>query len=366
MLNNFKSKITIGEAEPGVDERGGLPSASGLSRVAACPGSFQMESKSEVTDTSSPAAERGTRVHGVMEGLDIELSPDEELVAKEMMDYDTVLLDCAELIREVRMWYEWTDGERMFSGKIDVGGIDRVTGNTVLVNYKTGQGQEKVEGNWQAMAESLLFHRLFGNEGKSVVYSFNQPESPHGKVKTGTFTEEDLAAFEKKILSALHQSKADNPPLMPSESACRWCKGASICPAANWRVEDASNDGSKPLSKMSTENRSAVLTRQEAAFTLAKSIWDQRKAEARTLLEKNSGGIPGWGLRQGRTITKVNDVLRAYRAAMEKGISEEDFFGSCSISLTKLKGLFGDSKMVEDKLDGAISTSRTMGSIIKK
>lgn len=362
----INGKVTIGKAEPGEDERGGLPSASGLARVAACPGSFKMEAKSGVVDTSSPAAERGTRIHAMMEGLEVELSPEERLVAKEMMDYDSVLLDCNDLIREVRMWYEWTDGERMFSGKIDVGGIDRATGNTVLVNYKTGQGQAKVEGNWQAMAESLLFHRMVGTEGKDVVYSFNQPESPHGKVKTGTFTEEDLAAFEKQILSALHKSTADNPPLMPSESACRWCKAVSVCPAANWRIEDASHEENKPLGEMSTENRAAVLVKQEAAFTLAKSIWEQRKDEARVLLENNSNSIPGWGVRRGRTITKVDDVLLAYNAAMGQGISEEDFFGSCSISLTKLKGLFGDSKLVEDKLGKAITTSRAVGSIVKK
>ena len=135
----INGKVTIGKAEPGEAERGGLPSASGLARVAACPGSFKMEAKSGVVDTSSPAAERGTRIHAMMEGLEVELSPEERLVAKEMMDYDSVLLDCNDLIREVRMWYEWTDGERMFSGKIDVGGIDRATGNTVLVNYKTAK-----------------------------------------------------------------------------------------------------------------------------------------------------------------------------------------------------------------------------------
>ncbi len=362
MINGI---VTVAKEEPGVDERGGLPSASGLARVAACPGSFQMEAKAGNVDTSSPAAERGTRVHARMEGLDVDLTPEEALVAKEMKDFDAVLLDCEELIREVRLWYEWKDGERLFSGKIDVGGIDNLTGNTVLVNYKTGQGQEKAEGNWQAMAEALLFHRFYGNEGKSVIYSFNQPESPHAKVVSGTFTEEDLAAFEKSILSALFQSKAENPPLMPSESACKWCRAVAICPAASWRMEDANTDDNRTLAELPPADRAAVLTKAHSAERLIKSAWDKRKAEARELISNNSAAIPGWRLRRGKSISKVSSVQEAWAAATAMGVSDDDFFGACSVSLSKLKGVAGDSENLENILGSAITSSRTQDSLIK-
>lgn len=361
----IKGTVSVGRDEPGVDERGGLPSASKLSRVADCPGSHQLEQRVTFKEKSSPAAERGTRVHARMEGLEVDLLPDEELVAKEMADYDDILLDCDELIREVRLWYSWSDGERLFSGKIDVGGIDKMSGNTVLVNYKTGQGQEKVDGNWQAMAEALLFHKFYGNEGKDVVYTFNQPESPYSKVVSGTFTEGDLASFEKKILQALFLSKADDPPLIPSESACKWCRAVAICPAASWRIEDANAEDNKPLSSMSPEDRSATLAKLHAAEKLVSAAWDSRKQEARELMGNNSSAIPGWKLRRGKTISKVESVMEAFDLASTQGVSPEKFFGACNLSLSKFKSLFGDSRIVEEELGGAITTSRSQDSLVK-
>lgn len=362
MINGI---VTVAKEEQGVDERGGLPSASGLSRVAACPGSFQMESKAGSVDTSSPAAERGTRIHARMEGDDIELIPEEELVAKEMAEYDDILLDCDELIREVRLWYSWSDGEKLFSGKIDVGGIDKVTGNTVLVNYKTGRGQETVEGNWQAMAESLLFHKFYGNKGKDVVYTFNQPESIFNKVVSGTFTEADLHKFERKILAALHRSKTHNPPLMPSEFACKWCKAVAICPAARWKVSDATDDDSTPLAELKPADRTAVLERIQAAEKLVSESWQKRKKEARDLISNNSSAIPGWQLRKGRNIQKIDSVQDVYKNLAELGVTTEEFFGACSISYSKLKGLVGDANLLDEKLGGAIKQSRVKDSLIK-
>jgi len=361
----IQGRITVAKEEPGVDERGGLPSASGLSRVAACPGSHKLEAKVTTKDKSSAAAERGTRVHARMEGLEVELLPDEELVAKEMADYDDILLDCDELIREVRLWYSWKDGDRLFSGKIDVGGIDKVSGDTVLVNYKTGQGQEKVEGNWQAMAEALLFHKFYGNAGKDVVYTFNQPESPYNKVVSGRFTEKDLMVFEKKILSALFLSKADNPALYPSESACKWCRAIAICPAASWRVNDACGDDNKSLAEMAPADRANTLMRLQAAEKLVKSAWDTRKEEARDLISNNSTAIPGWNLRRGRTISKLASTEAAYRFAQEQGISDEDFFGACTMSLTKLNALVGDKQVVADALGDSITQNQSADSLVK-
>jgi hypothetical protein len=367
------SKIVVDDPPLTGDERMGLPSASGLYRLALCPGSHKMSQKAP-PESTSPAAERGTRVHERMEGGDIELSPEEELVAKEMEEFDTVLLDtCDTLIREVRLWYQWDDGDRLFSGKLDVGGIDKVNGDTVLVNYKTGLGQEAVAGNWQAMAESLLFHRYLGTPGKNIVYSFNQPESLHGKAISATFTEGDLAAFEKKILSVVAASRADNPPLMPSMEACKWCKAISICPAASWKVEDSAGELDKPLAELTPENRSAVLHRVREAAAMAEGIWNQRKAEARELLSNSSASIPGYGLKKGRRIHKLTDAKQAFDLSNSLGIPEEDFFGACSISYSKYRTLtsraakaLDGEEFMEQNLGDVITVTSAADSIIKK
>lgn len=356
------SKVIVDDPVPAGDERMGLPSASGIHRLASCPGSHRMSGKAP-PEPASPYAERGTRVHERMEGKDVELSPEEALVAKEMQDFDAVLLEtCDTLVREIRLWYEWDDGDRLFSGKIDVGGIDKLNGNTVLVNYKTGLGQESVEGNWQAMTESLLFHRYIGTPGKSVVYSFNQPESQYGKAISATFTEADLALFEKKILKVVAAARADNPPLMPSLDSCKWCKAISICPAASWRVEDSMGELDKPLSELTPENRAAVLYRAREASSMVENIWNQRKAEARELLANSSTSIPGFGLKKGRKISKLTDAKKAFDLAKSLGITDEEFFASCSISYSKYRTL---ASTAAKALDGEDFMEQQLGDVIK-
>jgi len=325
------------------DERHGLPSASGVARLGLCPGSWTLEQKAP-PELPSPLAERGTRIHARMEGAEVELSPEEELVAKEMADFDGVLFDCSTVIREVRLWYKWEGKEELFSGKLDAFCIEEKTGDGVLVNYKTGRGQQSAHGNWQAMAESLLFFKEYGKPGMKVKYHFVQPESIFGKVVLAVFTEEDLMEFERKILKAISDSKADDPQLRPSEEACRWCKAVSICPAANWRVSDASDVTNKTLAELNGASRAAVLDKTKEAAGLADRMWKSRQVEARTLLANDSASIPGYGTRKGREITKISDSRLAYEAAKELGVSDKDFFSSCNVSYSKF------AKVVLDKV----------------
>ena len=58
------------------DTRRGLPSASAMDRLEACPASFH--ASKDLPDSSSEDAESGTRIHKALETGDTsELSPDE-------------------------------------------------------------------------------------------------------------------------------------------------------------------------------------------------------------------------------------------------------------------------------------------------
>ena len=57
------SLLTVSKTE---DVRGGKPSASGMQRLALCPGSWQAEAKCPPSE-DSPDANMGTRLHKCME-----------------------------------------------------------------------------------------------------------------------------------------------------------------------------------------------------------------------------------------------------------------------------------------------------------
>tara|TARA_R100000458_G_C8270441_1_gene245201 strand:+ start:1139 stop:2239 length:1101 start_codon:yes stop_codon:yes gene_type:complete len=354
--------------EQEADERGGKPSASGIFRIALCPGSFQMESQA-APQPSSAIAERGTRIHAYMEGDDVDLSEEEQSVANELKDFDSLILhDCEKLIREVRMWYVWEDGEKLFSGKLDVGGIDKLTGESVVINYKTGMGQEDAKNNWQAMAESVLFHDHY-NPGKPVRYCFVQPESPYGKMVCHVFTLVELAAARKKLLKAISLSNSSNAKLYPSEKACKWCDAVSFCKAASWTVDNALGDDAGPLADLEAPDRANILATLKEAKEKAVAAYDSRAEEARQLLAEDSTSITGWKIRSGRTISRVSSIEKAFAVAREAGVSTEEFLKACSVTTGRFKKLVGDRGAVSDVLlkpghEDVISTTQSKPSLM--
>ena len=351
------------------DERGGKPSASGLSRLALCPGSFQMESKAP-PQPSSPIAERGTRIHAYMEGDEVALSDEEQAVADELKEFDSILLhDCDPIIREERMWYVWEDGEKLFSGKLDVGGIDTVTGESVVINYKTGMGQESAECNWQAMAESVLFHDHH-NPGKPVRYCFVQPESPYGKMVCHVFDLDELAKARRSLLRIVSLGSSEQAQLYPSEKACKWCDAVTFCMAASWRVDNALGDDAGPLKDMSPSDRAGVMAKLKEAKEKSVAAYDSRVEEARPLLQEDAAAITGWRVKSGRTISKVSNTAKAFAVAREAGVSTEEFLKSCSVTTGRFRKLVGDKASVSDILsqpeyEDVVATTQAKPSLMR-
>lgn len=351
------------------DERGGKPSASGLSRLALCPGSFQMESQAP-PQPSSPMAERGTRIHAHMEGDDVVLSPEEQVVADELKEFDSILLhDCDPIIREERMWYVWSDGDKLFSGKLDVGGIDKLNGESVVINYKTGMGQENAKGNWQAMAESVLFHDHH-NPGYPVRYCFAQPESPYGKLVCHVFSLEELASARRKLLRIVSLGSSKHAQLYPSEKACKWCDAVSFCKAASWRVDNALGDDAGPLEDMSPSDRAGVMSKLKEAKDKTVAAYDSRAAEARELLQKDTAAITGWKVKSGRSISRVSSTSKAFAVARKAGVSTEEFLKSCSVTTGRYKKLVGDKGTIGEMLsqaeyDAVVATTQAKPSLMR-
>ena len=124
-----------------MDERQGLPSASGMQRLFLCPGSWNAERKCPVDEESDDAA-LGTMLHAHMEqGTMPEDSEDAEAVA---WCHEMEIYLCE---KHLGMKKDWTDvqtlretrlfeRDRLFSGKPDMVAVwDR---KAFVVDYKFG------------------------------------------------------------------------------------------------------------------------------------------------------------------------------------------------------------------------------------
>ena len=235
-----------------------------------CPLLYRFRAVDRLTGPSSPAAARGTLVHGVLESLfDLpahERTPERavELVAprwRAMVEIEPALADLAEVpgLGEdrwfaeagdlVRRWFELEDPTRLepadrelyvevaVDGLVLRGYIDRLdiapTGEVRIVDYKTGRSPgERFEGGalFQLRFYALVLWRLRGTvpDLLQLVYLGD------GRILRHVPDEADLRAVErnvKAVWAAIERAAGTGDWRPRPSSSCRWCDFQNLCPA---------------------------------------------------------------------------------------------------------------------------------------
>ena len=219
------------------DPRLGLPSASSMARVMACPGSVNAERGLVELKTDS-ITESGTAIHESLHTGDEESLGMTEREIKERLS--ALELDATRKwasdghlgsmmnpkpIREQRFWLRKDNLEAAMSGQPDyvVLGIRSMLG----LNFKTGYADSTPsEINWQCRAELV------------VVWS-NNPHVEHARwgiaasrlsttLDTTDYERSDYNRFKYQILDACWKAEQPDAPRVPG-SHCRWCKARGLC-----------------------------------------------------------------------------------------------------------------------------------------
>lgn len=170
------------------DPRKGKPSASGVERLALCPGSWNLESKLPPEPESDDAA-AGTRIHDALAG-----SIDPKTLGVDEFDTYSRILDMEKealaiwkstlpedgdpiVVREERLWMESESGEPLFSGQFDV--CFMIGKEALLLDAKSGRGEvQSSEGNFQLMALASLIGERFPHI-EAVTVAILAPYAPN-------------------------------------------------------------------------------------------------------------------------------------------------------------------------------------------
>ena len=331
-------------------ERGDLPSASGISRVVGCPASHKLESSCP-KPPDNPWAARGTRIHGCMDGSvkRSELSDDELSVVSELQEYDSLLFHkVTNVIREHRYWYEH-EGERLWSGKLDIAARCEATGNGIVCNYKTGRGQDNVRWNWQAKAEAVLFWLEWRDQGmEEVRYCFAQPESIYDHVLCHTFTKDELERAERDIREAVLLAKSDKGWLDPSEDACRWCIAKAVCPALKFKIDSYKDIPVKQFVDMTPSERGHQLSKAREAKDASAKVYEILADQTKELFAEDKESVRGWYMSSGREVNSVSSTKVALKLATSYGIPAEKFYERASITMASIERLVATHLKVKD------------------
>ena len=324
------------------DERNGKPSASGFSRLALCPGSWNLE------QTLPPQEENkfmalGTAVHAVLAGqADFETLTEEgqDIATRCLNEFSTMIgqLDLGERTKEVieeRFWYD-----DLFSGAIDR--IDFFGDDTAVVtDYKTGRvAQSNAAENYQLRAYAVLVKKEFP-QLNSIFVAIIQPLAA-GKT-IAEYNEVDLQRAEDEIVGIVTASKKHDAPRTPSPDACKWCRAKSICPEVRGTHKELEVVSSAVVPRLSNEEILAIDEKAEVVLDFIEEV--RKEMKARMMAGQQ---FAGRSLTEGRKTRSVTDALAVISAL--SGVVEQSDILSCSkLSVTSLEKVYAKAKGLKGK-----------------
>lgn len=362
-----------------LDNRQGFPSASGMPRIYACPGSFLAEQAATGEDhTDKSDAEKGTRVHDALCGA---LDP-ETLSADEFRTFELCREQADQIVRDflgdeaptalitdnVRLWI--TEAlELVCSAK-----PDRVVvagSRAVVIEFKALLGNhEQAAGNVQLRTQAVAVVESFDVD--EVLVAKVQPLA--GKPSLAVYLSGDLKQAREEVIERCKLAITPGQPRTPSAEACRYCRarGTNACPESLAEVEALAV-------ALPRSGASIALTGQQIAAILDKApaveaVIEAVRAKARRELEADPGAIPGWGLEEGDEREKVTNPELVFGRFSALGGTSQQFMAAVSVtkkglgeavrSATGQRGKALDL-CVKSLLEGATETKRNQPSLVR-
>jgi hypothetical protein len=312
----------------GKDVREGLPSASMIDRLYACPGSHKMcQDVVEFRDPKVDAwAEFGERVHLWMQfGNFVRLSPEELDIAEQCQAQLIEILQRIgfggsvqrDVIQERRFWLIDANGRRRMSGQVDYAEILAEIG--VVVDFKSGRGQyDEAPKNLQLRANGVLLWIANSRKIQPVHVALIQPLA--GKPTMATYTLADLEQAEKQLYQILDAAEAENAPLVAG-THCKYCPAKIKCPEARRVVGIAAGINPKAL-PAGGEELASILEICVAAEPIIKAI----KAHVKQALKLDPSCVPGWQLGKPSNMRTLEDVVAVWEKLHAANLLDQDTF----------------------------------------
>ena len=323
------------------NERKGKPSASGMSRLALCPGSWNLESTLPEQEANQ-YMQLGTDVHAVLAGtkdFDSLTEEGQDIATRCLSQFSELIgqLDLGERTKEVieeRFWYD-----DLFSGAIDR--IDFFGDTAVVTDYKTGRvAQSGAAENYQLRAYAVLVKKAYP-ELKTILVAIIQPLAA-GKT-IAEYNEEDLARAEEEIVGIIRASQKHDAIRTPSPDACKWCRAKSICPEVRGTHKELEVVSNSVVPQLSNEEILAIDEKAEVVLDFIEEV--RKEMKARMIAGQQ---FAGRSLTEGRKVRSVSDT-QSIISALAGIVEQSDVLACTKVSVTALEKAFAKSKGLKGK-----------------
>lgn len=329
------------------DVRKGRPSASGMQRIALCPGSWLAEQG--CPDVPSEAAEAGTRLHRHMELGSLPEDPVEteavewcRQMERQLLEKYVAPMGADRVLREKRWWA--ADGG--FSGQADVVFVH--VGCALVLDYKFGRVPVAVAANNLQLAALALLAFEALPEVQVVFCGILQPLASRQVPRLVRFKRADLHQLRAYFRRVLTEAEKPNATRVPGEEQCRYCRAKADCPACSQLVaRETLVDVAAAWPGWSPEKKAGALRLAGLARKWADAV--ERKAKADL---KDGFAIPGFALGAGRCTFAVTDAQGAFAHLNALiGVTGEEFAACCTVKISELDKIV-HAKLAEQAPDG--------------
>lgn len=366
------------------DPRAGLPSASKMERVIACPGSHLFEKqlagkfKLNGEADNDELAERGTRIHKAREtGSNLELSPEEDELYKAGLRYEEKLvarwkqtfgfrddevtteiggpaLRLGEGPRELRLWLHNHNLEPLGSGQLDTHYIARRE-YALVCDWKTAfcTNLTGATGNAQLRMQAVLLW-LEKPEIKNLRVSFAKPLFEKSKLDYCDYTEAELKLSYDSIVLALWWGNQPDAQRVPGRH-CRYCPCKEYCPeAAAFALLPSSMCDMRAPTAVNLLDEIKALTPEDLV-----KLWEMKpivekifKAALDRLKAFTEPELASLGLMlpdNGKKWAEISDVRGAFDFLLTKGFTEDELWKLLEMAKGRLVKLQSEKTGQADK-----------------
>jgi len=342
-----------------IDDRRGLPSASSFNRYMRCPASLGLETQMRregtlPADRGNKDANRGTRVHEVLESLargsEIpsasiaeatqarQLWQDAQGVIAQVFGAD---LSDVDFIIEERLWFEDAHGEDVASGRFDLMAYSEARAIGLVLDYKTGWNDvAPPSDNWQLFAGAVLLSHEIDVESVTVAIIDGSEPKPY------TISSACIVFAREQLDSMLHRRNGDPWALgySATDDNCRYCPCRLQCPRLAWAMELAQR-GIVSMANFPTPRLGEFLTACSQVALLDKAA----RAEMEHRL-RNGETDTAWYLEAAAPRRTVTDAGTLARAIIAEGAEVGEVLAAMTISIGAAESLLADATGLKGKV----------------
>jgi len=340
------------------DPRKGLPSASKIEQLNACPGSWKAQQPMP-EPPENPDAAVGRRIHKALETGDTLDNPAEQETAEMCRNLTDELIGDT-LPGETRRiceqrWFCSENDEVVFSGQADLVVLQEP--RALIIDYKTGRNAPPTSArNLQLRALAVLLKQRLPHLREiytAVVQPWCRPQT-NGCL----YRDEDLDDAREQVLEICQRAKESNPPRLPGMH-CEWCKAKAVCPEAI----DASLAVTKPLGASATKalDLVAAMTGDKLAAIMpqvefAERVFKALRSEIRSRLEADPNAVPGYKLKEVSPRRSITDLPVLASRLEVYGVPLEQFTPACTITRKNVEKLLRDAGLKGKSLTEELET----------